>query len=155
MDWVELWAALVEFIAPYYPEGHTGRQHLRRKPCCAFNSCSNGSPCPIPTWKRRFSTPLCCTSLPSSMNFPACQMRQPSSAFVTRWGSTNWSENFGPRQKAFDPTRPAAQGRHRNRRHIDGHAHVDQKQRQSMRPRNALQQNGQPVVLLHEGPHRR
>ena len=24
-----------------------------------------------------------------------------------------------------------------------------------MRPRNALQQNGQPVVLRHEGPHRR
>ena len=44
MDRVVPWAALVELIAPYYPEGKNGRPPLPWRPCCAFIACSSGSP---------------------------------------------------------------------------------------------------------------
>ena len=44
MEFVVPWAALVELIAPYYPEGKNGRPPLSWRPCCASTACSNGSP---------------------------------------------------------------------------------------------------------------
>jgi IS5 family transposase len=59
MEQVLPWDALVELLAPSYPEGKTGRPRFLCKPRFAFTSCNNGSLCPIQTWNRPFfHTPL-------------------------------------------------------------------------------------------------
>jgi len=54
MERVVPWAALVALIAPYYPEGRTGRPLLRWRRCCAFTSFSTGSACRTRRWKKPF-----------------------------------------------------------------------------------------------------
>ena len=50
---------------------------------------------------------------------------------------------------------PVAAPRHHRRCHADQCAEFDQEQRRQARPRDAPDQEGQPVLLWHEGPHRR
>ena len=59
-------AALVELMAPYCPEGKTGRAPFSVQTMLRIHlHNSNGSPCPIRAWKKPSFTPLCCASLPS------------------------------------------------------------------------------------------
>ena len=95
MDQVVPWAALVELIAPYYPEGRTGRPPFSLLTMLRIHlPSSNGSRCLTPAGKKRFSTPRCTASLPSLKSLPACQMSPPSCAFATGWKSTSWQSKF-------------------------------------------------------------
>ena len=67
MDQVVPWAALVELIAPYYPEGKTGRPPFSLTTMLRTHlQSSNGSACPTPPWKKLSLTHRCTESLPGS-----------------------------------------------------------------------------------------
>ena len=54
MDQVMPWAALVELIAPYYPEGKTGRPPFSLTTMLRTHlQSSSSSACPTPPWKYR------------------------------------------------------------------------------------------------------
>ena len=66
MNRVVPWAALVELIAPYYPEGKNGRPPFALETMLRIHlHNSNGSPCQTQPWKRRSSMSPCTASLPS------------------------------------------------------------------------------------------
>ena len=66
IDRVVIWAALVELIAPYYPDGENGRQSFVFDTMLRVHLLSsNGSPCQTPPSKRPFSMFPCTASLPT------------------------------------------------------------------------------------------
>ena len=66
MEVVVPWTALVELIAPYYPEGKNGRPPFALETMLRVHlHSSSGSACQTRPWKRRSSIRLCCANLPS------------------------------------------------------------------------------------------
>ena len=84
-------AALVALIAPYYPEGRTGRPPFALETMLRAHFLQQWFiACQTRRWRKPFLTCRCTASLPSSANLAACPMSPPSCAFATDWKNTSW-----------------------------------------------------------------
>ena len=78
MELVVPWAALVDLIAQYYPEGKNGRPPFALETMLRIPACSNGLACRTWAWRKPSSTPRSTGSLPSSIPMDAYLTRAPS-----------------------------------------------------------------------------
>ena len=96
MERVVPWAALVELIAPYYPEGKTGRPPFSLQTVLRVHLMQQWFTLSDPGMEEAFLIRRCIVNLPSLKSLAACQMRAPSCALAKPqvhaigWRSTNW-----------------------------------------------------------------
>ena len=83
MDLVVPWVALVELIAPYYPEGRQGKPPFPLETTLRVHFMQQWFTLSDPRCKRPSWTCRCTASLPGSMRMGACLTRAPFCGFVT------------------------------------------------------------------------
>ena len=156
MSQVVPWAALVELVAPYYPQSRTGRPAFSLETMLRIHFMQQWFTLSDPAMEEAFfDTPLLrqfaqldeLARLPDETTILRFRHRLEKHKLAEQilLAVNELLTQRGLLLKAGTAVDASA----------DCSAHVDQEQRQSARPRHALQQEGQPVVLWHEGPYRR
>jgi IS5 family transposase len=90
MEQVVPWAALLERIAPYYPEGRTGRPPFSLQTMLRVYFMPQWFTLSDPAMEEAFfDTPLY-REFEQLRSSPACPTNPPSCAFAIGWRSKNW-----------------------------------------------------------------